>query len=301
MKIALVANPSAGGGQSTDDLVALLTEAGHSVRQHSSRDDPSDLLQDPGDLIVAVGGDGTVRRVALAAAEGGVPFAVLPFGTANNIGKSLGLAGDTASLVGAWEEEGARRPFDVGEARAAHGTQRFVESAGGGLFADLIVRGREVEESAAFVGRETDRALHVLGALLRESATGHWQISADGTDLSGEYLCVEALNIRFAGPNVPVHPGASTSDGMLGLLLVGEADRDALLAYAEERLRWASGEMPELRVVPAAEVSLVAPVGACFRVDDELWPDDQPLAEAMPVEIRCLAGAATVVGVNPDG
>ena len=115
MKIALIANPSAGGGQDADELVRALTDAGHEVRHRSSGDDWTDLLQDPGDLLVAAGGDGTVRDVARAAAEARLPFAVLPFGTANNISKSLGLIGRTSELVAAWADDDARAAFDIGE------------------------------------------------------------------------------------------------------------------------------------------------------------------------------------------
>ena len=103
VKISLVFNPTAGGGQEEADIVSLLTGAGHKVRSRSTKGNWRKLLQDPGDLVVAAGGDGTVRKVALATAEIGVPFALLSFGTANNIGKTLGLVGETAPHVESWD------------------------------------------------------------------------------------------------------------------------------------------------------------------------------------------------------
>ena len=44
--------------------------------------------------MVAVGGDGTFRQVALAVAKSDTPMAVLPMGTANNVGRTLELLGD---------------------------------------------------------------------------------------------------------------------------------------------------------------------------------------------------------------
>src|SRR5687768_11598020 len=105
MKISLVHNPTAGGGQDADEAVALLTAAGHKVRHRSTKGRWKVLLQDPGDLLVAAGGDGTVRKVALAAAEVEVPFAILPIGTANNIAKTLGLMGDARTLVDSWSAQ----------------------------------------------------------------------------------------------------------------------------------------------------------------------------------------------------
>ena len=48
------------------------------MRHRSTKEDWKALLKKPADLVVAAGGDGTVRRVALAAAEHGLPFAVDP-------------------------------------------------------------------------------------------------------------------------------------------------------------------------------------------------------------------------------
>ena len=168
MKIALVHNPTAGGGHDVDDLVKLLTDAGHEVRHRSSSGDWKSLLQDSGDLVVAAGGDGTVRKVALAAADHGIPFGVLPIGTANNIGKTLGMLGDARELVDGWSANPPPlRKLDLGELKAENRTERFVESVGGGPVAELIARGEEIGEQSKLLGRETDQALHLLTELLR--------------------------------------------------------------------------------------------------------------------------------------
>lgn len=99
MKITLVHNEAAGSGQEADDLVRLLKDAGHKVRHRSSKKDGKLLLQKPTDMIVVAGGDGTVGRVILTAADREVPFAVIPIGTANNIGKTLGVLGAAWELV----------------------------------------------------------------------------------------------------------------------------------------------------------------------------------------------------------
>jgi diacylglycerol kinase (ATP) len=299
MRISLVHNPTAGGGEDAGDVVQLLTDAGHQVRRRSSKRDWKRLLQDPGDLVVAAGGDGTVRKVALAAADRGLRFAVLPIGTANNIAKTLGMLGDAHELVESWSADPPlERRLDVGEVSGARATRRFVESVGGGPVAELIRRGDEVEEDVQLLGRETDRGLHVLAEELRDASPRRWRISADEVDLSGDYLAVEVLNIRFVGPNVPLAPEADPSDGLLDVVLIGEEDRDAVLAYLEKRLNLASGAMPSLRTARAKRVELVAPIGVRLHVDDNGWPTDDALEEPMSLEVRCQADAVTMVGVG---
>ena len=297
MKIALVHNPTAGGGHDVSDLVKLLTDAGHEVRHRSSSGDWKSLLQDSGDLVVAAGGDGTVRKVALAAADRGIPFAVLPIGTANNIGKTLGMLGDARELVGGWSADPPpRRTLDLGVLKAENRTERFVESVGGGPVAELIGRGEEIGEQSKLLGRETDQALHLLTELLLAATPFAWRISADGEDLAGEYLAVEVLNIRFTGPNVPLAPEADPSDGLLDVVVIVEEDREPMLAYLENRLNLASGTMPPLRTVRASHVDVVAPAGVRLHLDDGAWPSGGPLADPMRLKLRCLRGAVDLLG-----
>jgi diacylglycerol kinase family enzyme len=301
VRISLVHNPTAGGGQDADQLVKLLTDAGHEVRHRSSKADWDTLLQDPGDLIVAAGGDGTVRKVALAAADRGVRFAILPIGTANNIGKTLGMLGDARELIQSWDEgPGSERGLDIGELTTSEtGSTRFVEAVGGGPVAELIARGRELEEDARLLGRETDRALHLLGELLREGRPLRWRISSGDMDLSGDYLGVEVLNVRFVGPNVPLAPDADPSDGLLDVVTIRAEDRQPILDYLDRRLHLASGVMPALRTERVDRIRIVAPAGVRLHVDDSPSPGDEVLREPMGLDVRCHASALTLLGVEP--
>lgn len=296
MKVTLVSNEAAGSGHDAEQLVRLLKRAGHQVRHRSGRKGWKALLRKPADLLVAAGGDGTVSRAILAAADHRVPFAAMPMGTANNIGKTLGVLGDARELVEQWSKR-AQQPFDIGAVVAPWGHYRFVEAIGGGPMATLISRGLEVEEGATLLGRETDRALHLLGEIVRDAPQHYWHIRADGADLSGEYIAVEVLNIRFVGPNLPLAPEADPGDGRLDLVLVGAADREALLAYLESRLHLASGQLPNLKAVRARRIEMIVPAGVRYHLDDQVWPSDDPLAEAAAVSVSCLAGAATFVGI----
>ena len=297
MNISLVHNPTSGGGQAAGELVKLLTDAGHVVRHRSSKRDWQVLLQDPGDLVVAAGGDGTVRDVALAAADRGVPFAILPIGTANNIAKTLGMLGDARELVESWNDgRGHQRMLDLGEVASASGSATFVESVGGGPAAELIARGKDVEKDAKLLGHETDRALHLLGKVLREALPLRWEISVGSEDLSGEYLAVEVLNVRFVGPNVPLAPDADPFDGMLDLVVIRDEDREGIREYVHRRLNFASGTMPPLRTERVDRVTLVAPAGVRLHVDDGSWPDAEPLEKPIALDVRCLPGAISLLG-----
>jgi diacylglycerol kinase family enzyme len=79
MKVTLIHNPKAGGGEhpSVEELLALIRGSGHAVTYLSSNDADSDqALDEPGDLVAVAGGDGTVGAVASQLVGRRVPIAV---------------------------------------------------------------------------------------------------------------------------------------------------------------------------------------------------------------------------------
>lgn len=66
-------------------------------------------------LVVVGGGDGTVACAGAVLAGGGVPLAVLPFGTMNLLAKDLGLEGGDAEGAIRAIAAGRTRDIDVGE------------------------------------------------------------------------------------------------------------------------------------------------------------------------------------------
>jgi len=79
VRVTLVYNPTAGDEQHAgEDLVEQLAEAGYDARLLSNRKKIPRRLEDPGELVVVAGGDGSVKSVALALAGRGVPMAILP-------------------------------------------------------------------------------------------------------------------------------------------------------------------------------------------------------------------------------
>jgi diacylglycerol kinase (ATP) len=111
VRITLLHNPGAGKRAMTGkQLEKLLGEAGHDVRYQSAKEDGwKKALKKDADLVVVAGGDGTVGRVPRRMAGRGVPMALLPSGTANNIARTLGqLERPFEELVRGWQT--ARAP-----------------------------------------------------------------------------------------------------------------------------------------------------------------------------------------------
>ena len=137
----MIHNPAAGDGSqpSGDRIVEMIESAGHKVKYHSTKEkDWKKALKKSCDIIAIAGGDGTVGKVVRRLIGSPIPVAILPMGTANNIGHAIGLTGRALeSLITEWET-GRRSSFDIGEAEGPWGSNYFVEGVGIGLFAATI-------------------------------------------------------------------------------------------------------------------------------------------------------------------
>ena len=270
-RATLIHNRSAGDETpSASDLRQILSAAGFQVRYASTRKGWKKALDKPTDLVVVAGGDGTVADVAVRLAGSDVPLAILPLGTANNVARSLGIIGDAREMVAAWDEA-AIGTLDIGVVTAPWTEARFLESAGAGIFSELIVRARdEVERASTILGAEGDRALLLLREIVADADPIRWEVKLDGRDLSGDYSAIEAMNTRFIGPKVPLAPDADPGDGQLDVVLIGPADRDALLEYLDGRLHESAAELPRLPIERGRHLMLVRVGGTLLHVGDEL-------------------------------
>ncbi len=270
MHVLLIHNPGAGDeDHGRDALVRALTESGHEVDYRSTEaPDWIDALGEKPDMFAIAGGDGTAQRVFKELAGSASPVTLIPLGTANNIADTLGLTAQAEELIAAWPDY-VLRPFDIGETLAPSGRRRFVETAGGGLLAEVFRRAEDGDDEP------DDKVRHGL-ELLRDALAAvqpaRWQLDLDGDDLSGKFLGVEAMNIREVGPELRLAPGADPADGLLDVVLVGERQRDALRAYVDARLAGTDAELPALDTHRGRELMLLPPHGVPLHVDDDPCP-----------------------------
>lgn len=303
MHFLLLHKPDAGTGEHTRaDLVALFEACGHEVTYSSlDNDDWPALLDTPAEAVAVAGGDGTMAQVAERLLGRGLPLAILPVGTANNIALKLGLSRPLKDIV-AGLEDAERRPFDVGNARGPWGVRRFVEGVGIGVFARVIAFAKA--ESGGLVpepekrGAELNRDLRLLRAFLHDHPPDPCTLRLDGNKKTGEYLLFEAMNTGYIGPHVPLAPDADPGDGMLDVVVAGEAERKPLEGYLTARLEGGDVAPFLLSVTQASSVRLSVH-GVRVHIDGEVWPDeeDPPPAHstAFEVEIDLEPGALTVL------
>jgi diacylglycerol kinase family enzyme len=288
--VTLIHNPGAGGeGDTGDALVARIAEAGHEVRHVSGlREGWEAELDAPADVVAVAGGDGTVAPVVVALRHRGVPVALIPEGSANNVARTLGV-GDAAPPPAAWPRA-PRRRLDVARAAAGGREGCFVESAGGGVLADVLHRAAADPRDPGGAG-SLRQGRHLLRRAAAAAPVARWGVTVDGRDLSGPYVAVEAMNIRESGPRLSLAPSADPGDGLLDLVLVAPDARGALAALAGGD----GAPQAPLAAIRARRIALRVPPGVPLHLDDDPWDPPRARDGWAAVELEGGAGGVEVL------
>jgi diacylglycerol kinase (ATP) len=290
MRILLIHNPKAGDREhSKKRLMAALAALGHQVLYQSTKKRGwKKAFDKAADLVIAAGGDGTVRKVAWRLMDAGVPLTILPLGTANNLARSLGFTAPADEIL-AHLRRGTTKPFDVGIARGSCGKRFFAEAAGGALLADYLRHGKLKEDEQASRQQRMRQHISALRKILAHYPARHWNVSIDGKDISDRYLLWEAMNIRRAGPALDLAPKAASDDGRLDFIAVCEHERQLFTKYLDARLAGKKSRFPlaarkfrELRINRR---------GTTMHFDGEAWPSkkDKPKSGAIEITVRPAA------------
>jgi diacylglycerol kinase (ATP) len=272
MDVVLLHNEKAGNESwSRRDLTKLVRRAGFKPKYYTLRhalDDPK--LLERGEFVIVAGGDGAIRKTALALLGRGMPIAPLPLGTANNIVRSLGLSLKPEEVIDGWRHF-KRRPFDIGVVDGPWGKRRFIEGVGIGLISRSIAVIEEIDEVAVYELKKPKHKLHrdicVTTALAHEMQALHAQLVLDGRDVSDEFLLLEILNIRRAGPGVELAPHASPSDGRFDIVSATARERPRLLKTLKARLTDTKG-VTSMTTRRARQVHIQVHVPCEMRIDD---------------------------------
>jgi diacylglycerol kinase family enzyme len=226
-RIGIVWNPSKTTREDLENgLEKAVAQAGEpeSVTWwETSKDDPgrkaaADAIADGATVVVAAGGDGTVRAVAEELAGTETVLGIVPLGTGNLLARNLGVPLDdiAAALVRALGD--GKRTIDLGwvEAEGAE-RQAFAVMAGFGIDAHMIT-----ETDDDLKGKVGWLAyVESLGRAVNASEVIEFEIQTDDAD--ARTVLAHTLLIGNCGMlqgGVTLLPDADPSDGKLDLLML---------------------------------------------------------------------------------
>lgn len=253
----------------------------------------------PDDLVVAVGGDGTVNAAATVLPRTAA-LGILPAGTANDFAAEVGIPRDplraAARLVAA-----AGQPAHPADLVAVNG-QRFCTVGGLGLVAqvtDSVTAARERpgfrQSATQFLGGSVYK-LATAGMLLTARDLVHAidvqfrEPSGDIARWSGDVHALFVVNHRRCGGGLTLPTGSSGSDGVFELGIVVAGARGALVANFARLSAGVRVAEDAFIVRRATEATIRVRKPMAFAADGE------QLACAAEFTIRMDAGAFRLLG-----
>lgn len=291
----LIFNTNAGGSaeDSPDHLVEELHKIGYRpvYRATDSEEDLVEALKDVQGAVFVAGGDGTIRAAAMhLAGKAGVTLGVIPMGTANNIGRMLGVQGKPLDVIASYREAKVL-PFDIGRVTAPWGEDLFLEACGCGAFAEVMAE-YDPEE-----GKSPVRAAQALG-----TALGNFEPSAVPLKIDEEtipdvpYALLEVMNTKATGPRLRLATSADPHDGLLDVIRIDQHERDGVLAYLAALARDAFEELPSVQASQARLIEIPYH-GQAFHIDGEVRTGEQGAIGTVKIEV--WPGALQVLVPNP--
>ncbi len=165
------------------------------------------------DIVVAVGGDGTVNEVACAVAQSSAALGIIPCGSGNGLARHLMLPQEPRRAMGIINR-GEVHTLDYG---LINGRPFFCTC---GMGFDAFV-----SETFAHSGRRGLPAY--LESILREGLKykpEHYVITADDCTITTDAFLVSCANASQYGNNAYIAPHASMADGFLDITIIKPFD-----------------------------------------------------------------------------
>lgn len=245
-----------------------------------------EALEAGADVVIAAGGDGTVRCVGQALAGTDTPLGIIPLGTGNLLARNLGMDVDDHEAAVQASLTGTGRRIDVVRATLDHAatSQVFLVMAGLGF-------------DAAVMADTNDRLKDRVGWLAYVDAgirnlpgkPEKVRIAIDGSrPLVRRLRSVMCGNCGKLQGGLEIFPGARFDDGILDLLTLAPSRSFGWLGVVAGLLRRGHGKDPAIEYFQgkAVAVSTVHPL--------QIQLDGDPIGMTSHLEMRVDHGALIV-------
>ncbi|MDP3469242.1 MAG: diacylglycerol kinase family lipid kinase [Daejeonella sp.] len=161
------------------------------------------------DILVAVGGDGTINEVATEVEGTERLMGIIPYGSGNGLARSLGIpVGDVKAI---------KRINRVHVSRIDTGTfngRKFFNMAGIGFDAQISLR------FAENVKRGLSSYVKIAFTEVSNYSSQHYMLSIDGKEYEHQAFMISVANSSQYGNNAHISPFASLNDGMLDICIL---------------------------------------------------------------------------------
>jgi diacylglycerol kinase (ATP) len=290
---AFVVNPAAGGGNSGriwPRIEAVLNRSGQHFLSYmtGARGEATELatraVENGAEMVVAVGGDGTVKEVVNGIDIGKTIMGVIPAGTGNGFRRSVGIPGQWERALDGLGQWPPRR-IDLGEVNGTY----FLNVVGIGF--DAAVAEMASEKYKMIKGYTA-----YLVAFFQELVTfDHFDVTveSDGLNLKEDHtLLTVVANGKFYGGSFSIAPQAIIDDGKLELILVRKLSSPQTTILAVQALAKKHLESSAVITRSGTNFKITADHPVPVHIDGEVTGSLPALITIKPSALQILAPEA---------
>ena len=222
--IDIICNPSSGKQKFQENIKIIkkmLQKSGSNVqifyteKKYDAKDFTIESCNGSTDLIISVGGDGTLNEVinGLMVSERQVPLAIYPTGTVNDFATYFQISTKVQNFFDMIQKQ-QEKLVDVGKAN----DHFFINVAAGGAITEVAHKASS--ESKSILGRMAyilEGARDFPNQIFKPTTV---RLTIDGETEEKEILFLLVANTRYVGGFKQLMNRAKTDDGKLDLLLV---------------------------------------------------------------------------------
>lgn len=240
------------------------------------------------ELLVAVGGDGTVHEVVNGIMRAGLPrapaLAIIPGGTGNDFARGVGVPRDPLAAGRLLLGTGMRRRVDLGRVNDRY----FVGISGVGFDAEVAAK---VNSWPKWIGGTTLYIAAILTMLVayRPVPTS---VAIDGDEQRLQLFLLAAANTPWYGGGMYMAPHARPDDGHLEIITAWDLGKLETLQLLPKVFSGAHLRHPKVAHRAAYEVRVDSEVPLAIHADGETVGRVPAVFRAVPQALEVIVGDA---------
>ncbi|WP_158798624.1 diacylglycerol kinase family protein [Pedobacter sp. L105] len=210
------------------------------------------------DVIVAVGGDGTINEIAGKVMQQDKILGVIPFGSGNGLARFLKIPMNTAKSIQVINQMKVKK-IDTG-------------TFNGKFFFNMAGMGFDAHISSVFVGNKKRGLTGYLKLGLKEMINYKpetYNLTIDGVSYTRKAFVVSVANSSQYGNNAHVSPKASITDGLLDVCVVKSFPLYKIPLLAYQMLSASTDQSAMVEIIRGKDIHISRPADAAIHIDGE--------------------------------
>ena len=239
-----------------------------------------DAVKNKFDIVVAIGGDGTVNETASALVNTETALGIIPVGSGNGLARALGiplLMRRAIKLI----TRGEIRSIDVGMVAEKY----FFATAGMGFDAVL---GKRFDKTK--LRGPAPYYIYGIQEFFRYKAP-RYTIKFDGKTVRKNAFIVAVANTKQYGANAIICPSAEPDDGLLDLAVIEDVNLASTLYYLPTLFTGKIEKAPVYEVYRSTNFEIYREFPAPLTLDGEVYDGDLHLScSLLPRALKIITG-----------